>query len=63
MRSTNPIWRLAPVSCELGSWNEEAKLVLAGDNDGAGRKSSGWWMNLKRAGCKGGSSAKGGTLR
>jgi hypothetical protein len=53
------IWQLAPVFGQLGSRNEKAELVVDDDDsDGAGRKSGGWSMNLKRADCKGVSSAK-----
>jgi hypothetical protein len=48
MRSTNPIWRLAPVFDQLGSWNEKTMLVIVG-NGAAGRKCEGWSMNSKRA--------------
>jgi hypothetical protein len=63
-RSTNPIWQLASVFGQLGSWNETTKRVVVDeDGDGAGKKSGGWSMNLKGADCKGGSSAKAGALR
>jgi len=48
MRSTNPIWQLAPVFGQLDSWNENTKLVV-GDNGAAGKKSSAWSMNSKQA--------------
>jgi hypothetical protein len=57
MRSTNPIWRLAPVFGQLGSWNEKRTLVIVG-NGVAGRKCGGWSMNLKRADWRGRSFAE-----
>jgi hypothetical protein len=57
MRSTNPIWRLAPVFGQLGSWNENTMLVVVG-NGAAGRKSDGWSMNLRRADWRGWSFAE-----
>jgi hypothetical protein len=62
MRSTNPIWRLAPVFGQLGSWNENTTLVVVG-NGAAGSKSDGWSMNLKRAGWIGRSFAEAGIWR
>ncbi len=39
-RSTNPIWQLASVFGQLGSWNETTKRVVVDDDgDGAGKKS------------------------
>lgn len=56
-RSTNPIWRLAPVFGQLGSCNWETNLVII-DAGAAGMKSDGWSMNLKRADRKERSSAE-----
>ena len=61
-RSTNPIWRLAPIFGQLGSCNGKTKLVVV-DNGAAGRKSDGWSMNLKRAGWIGRSFAEAGIWR